>query len=129
MLVTSLVLQYYDVSKPAVIQCDASSSGIGACIMQEGNPVEYASKTMTPTERDTFARSKKRNVRYFVQSGQISYLCVCASCDHRNRSQAFDLYCREIASVGAEKTAENAAATTAIQFHVDFPPRKPNADS
>jgi len=57
--VTSLVLQYYDVSKPAVIQCDASSSGIGACIMQEDNPVEYASKTMTPTERDTFARSKK----------------------------------------------------------------------
>jgi len=59
MLSTAPVLQYYDVSKPVIIQADASSTGLGACIMQDGRPVEYASKTMTPTERDTFAQIEK----------------------------------------------------------------------
>ena len=46
---TAPVLNYYDVSKPAVIQCDASSWGLGACILQNGKPVEYASRSMTAT--------------------------------------------------------------------------------
>jgi transposase InsO family protein len=59
MLVTAPVLQYYDVRKPVVIQSDASSMGLGACILQDGKPVEYASRSMTPTERDTYAQIEK----------------------------------------------------------------------
>jgi hypothetical protein len=59
MLVTALVLQYYDVRKPEVIQSDASSICLGACILQDGKPVEYASRSMTPTERDTYAQIEK----------------------------------------------------------------------
>ena len=58
-LMTAPVLQYYDVSKPAVIQCDASSWGPGACILQNGKSVEYASRSMTATERDTYAQIEK----------------------------------------------------------------------
>ncbi len=50
LLVTAPVLRYYDVKKPIIIQCDASSTGLGAVILQEGKPVEYASRAMTRTE-------------------------------------------------------------------------------
>jgi hypothetical protein len=53
------VLQYYDVTKPTVIQCDSSQNGIGAVTLQDGKPVEYASRAMTKTERDSYAQIEK----------------------------------------------------------------------
>ena len=44
------VLAYYDPHKSAEIQCDASSSGIGAVLLQDGKPVAYTSRSMTTTE-------------------------------------------------------------------------------
>jgi len=64
MLMTAPVLQYYDVNKPAVIQCDASSWGLGTCILQNGKPVEYASRSMTATERDTYAQIEKEMLAF-----------------------------------------------------------------
>ena len=52
MIVTTLVLAYYDVSKPVVIQCDAFQTGLGAALLQEGCPVAYSSRVMTPTEQN-----------------------------------------------------------------------------
>ena len=45
------VLQYYDVNKPVTVQCDASQAGLGCAIMQDGQPVEYASRALTQTEQ------------------------------------------------------------------------------
>ena len=44
------VLRYYDVKKPVTIQCDSSEHGLGAVLMQEGQPVSYASRALTDTE-------------------------------------------------------------------------------
>ena len=33
-----------------ILQCDASMSGLRACLMQDGNPVVYASRALMPTE-------------------------------------------------------------------------------
>ena len=44
-------LAYFDVSKEVVIQVDRSKHGIGAVLLQEGRPVEYASRALTPSER------------------------------------------------------------------------------
>ena len=43
-------LAYYDPSKELVIQCDASSTGIGSTLMQEGKPFAYASRALSATE-------------------------------------------------------------------------------
>jgi len=59
MLTTAPVLNYYDVSKPIVVQTDASSSGLGAVILQDRKPVEYASRAMTRVERDSYAQIEK----------------------------------------------------------------------
>lgn len=58
-LVTPSVLQYYDIKQPVVIQCDASSFGLGACLLQNDKPIEYASRSMTRTERETYAQIEK----------------------------------------------------------------------
>ena len=42
LLVNAPVLRYYNVNKPVHIQCDSSSFGIGATLLQDGQPVEYA---------------------------------------------------------------------------------------
>jgi hypothetical protein len=59
MLSNSPVRRYYDVTKPVTIQADSSSCGIGAVVLQDGHPVEYASRAMTPTERDSYVQFEK----------------------------------------------------------------------
>ena len=44
------VLKFYDVTKPVTISCDASKSGLGAVICQDGKPVAFASRSMTDPE-------------------------------------------------------------------------------
>ena len=43
-------LWYYDQRKPVKVQVDASQRGLGACLLQEGEPIAYASKSLTDTE-------------------------------------------------------------------------------
>lgn len=50
-LTESPVLRYYDVQEEVTIQCDASETGMGAVLMQNGQPVCYASRALTDTER------------------------------------------------------------------------------
>ena len=44
-------LWYFDVQKPVTVQVDASKKGLGAALLQEGCPVVFASKALTPTEQ------------------------------------------------------------------------------
>ena len=43
-------LRYYDQTKPVTVHVDASQRGLGACLLQEGKPIAYASKSLTDTE-------------------------------------------------------------------------------
>ena len=49
-LTESPVLKYYNVHEEVTIQCDASETGLGAVLMQKGQPVCYASRALTDTE-------------------------------------------------------------------------------
>jgi hypothetical protein len=49
-LTVAPVLRYFDASKQAVIQCDASSGSLGAVLLQEDQPVAYASRALTDAE-------------------------------------------------------------------------------
>ena len=52
------VLAYYDVKREVTIQCDASHSGLGAVLLQEGRPVCYASRALTTTD-ENYAQVEK----------------------------------------------------------------------
>ena len=50
-ITTAPVLAFFDNKKETVLNVDASSTGLGAVIMQEGKPVAFSSKTLTVSER------------------------------------------------------------------------------
>lgn len=52
LLVCAPVLKLFDVSKEIVIETDASKDGLGACLLQEGHPVAYASRSLTASEQN-----------------------------------------------------------------------------
>ena len=49
-LTTLSVLAYFNKDKDHIIQTDASKTGLGAVLLQEGQPIVYASRTLTDTE-------------------------------------------------------------------------------
>jgi hypothetical protein len=46
------ILRYFDPSKPMVLQVDASKHGFSVLLIQEGRPIAYSSKSLTPSKCD-----------------------------------------------------------------------------
>ena len=46
------VLAFYDPNVPLTVQTDSSKDGLGVVLMQNGRPVEYASKALTAAQRN-----------------------------------------------------------------------------
>ena len=56
-LASPVVLLHYDPVKPAIVECDASPYGLGACLLQPGpdgnlRPVCYVSRSLTAPEKN-----------------------------------------------------------------------------
>lgn len=45
------MLAYFDEHKDLVIQVDSSKDGLGAVLLQDGESIEIASRSLKPTER------------------------------------------------------------------------------
>jgi transposase InsO family protein len=45
------VLAYYDPKKATTIQCDASSYAVGGVLLQDGRPIAYTSRALSPAEQ------------------------------------------------------------------------------
>ena len=52
MVTSKPVLRYFDDKKELTLQADASQKGLGAAIMQEGQPVAYTSRALTNAEQN-----------------------------------------------------------------------------
>lgn len=50
-LTSPQVLKPFNEKMPIVIQTDASQNGIGCCLLQNGSPIAYASRSMSETEQ------------------------------------------------------------------------------
>ena len=66
------MLKYYDVNEEVKIQCDVSQNGLGCVLLQSGQPVAFASKTMTETEQ-----------RYTqIEKGYLAIVFACEEFNH-----------------------------------------------
>ena len=50
LVTTTPILKYYNPKEELTLQCDASETGLGAALLQNGQPVAYASRALTETE-------------------------------------------------------------------------------
>ena len=50
-LTSQPILKFYDASKPCKISVDASKSGLGAVLLQDDNPIAYASRSLTESQQ------------------------------------------------------------------------------
>ena len=50
LLSTAPVLSYFEPTVTSTIQADASQHGLGACLLQRGKPIAYASRSLSPAE-------------------------------------------------------------------------------
>ena len=48
---TAPLLKYFDPAETVEVQVDASSHGLEACLVQGGQPIQYASRALTETEK------------------------------------------------------------------------------
>lgn len=65
LLVQAPVLSYFDPNKQLVLQVDSSKDGIGACLVQEGHPIAFASRSLTDTEQAYAQIEKELNAIVF----------------------------------------------------------------
>ena len=49
-IVKTPILRYYDLKKETVLQTDASIKGLGTCLLQDGHPIYFASKSLHDAE-------------------------------------------------------------------------------
>ncbi|KAL6460946.1 hypothetical protein MHYP_G00309120 [Metynnis hypsauchen] len=60
------VLKYYSPEEELTLQCDASETGLGAALTQNGKPVAFTSRALTSTERG-YAQIEKECLAKFHQ--------------------------------------------------------------
>ncbi|VEN53148.1 unnamed protein product [Callosobruchus maculatus] len=51
LLTQAPVLSYFDPSKSIEIETDSSKDGLGACLLQDGHPIAFASRSLNTTEQ------------------------------------------------------------------------------
>ena len=73
------ILTHYDVHTPIKVYCDASAYGLGAYLMHvidnQEKPVAYASRTLTPAERNYAQIEREALAIIFAVKKYHQYLC------------------------------------------------------
>ena len=54
-VISAPILAYYNPKKQTVLQTDASTKGLGACLLQEEKPVYFTNKALTETQQGYIA--------------------------------------------------------------------------
>lgn len=80
------ILQNFDPKLPIVIQSDASKDGLGCCLLQNGKPVSFASRSLTPSEKN-FSQIEKELLSVVWATKKYHYFIYGLKCtvlnDHK----------------------------------------------
>ena len=84
---SSTVLKYYNVHEEVIIQCDASEVGLGATLLQNGQPIVYASCALSKTEQ-CYAQIEKECLAIVFACERFDHYiyvkdCITVQSDHK----------------------------------------------
>ena len=80
------MLRYFDPSAETTLQCDATDTDLGATLVQHGQPVAYASRSLSNTERNYAPIEKELLAIVFGAEKFNQYTYggkVCVESDHK----------------------------------------------
>ena len=69
-------LPYIDVNGETTLQMDASKKGLGACLIQKGKVICYASRALTKTEQNYQNLERERGTWNYLGNGKVPLLPV-----------------------------------------------------
>ena len=122
------VLRYFDNTKEVTLQCDASESGLGAVIMQEGQPVAFSLRALTNTEKN-YAQIEKELLS-IVNSWLYPFRSVCVWQGNYgpNGSQALGEHSEETTTSSSQETPTNVTPVTEVPLESSVQSRKGTFD-
>ena len=68
-------LPYFDVNAETTLQMDASKKGLGACLIQKGKVICYASRALTKPEQN-YQNLERKNTWSNLGNGNVPQLLV-----------------------------------------------------
>ena len=107
------LLAYFDPALSTTLQCDAPQYGLGAMLLQNGKPVCYASRALTPTEQQYVRIEKELLSVVFGCEKFDMYVygkAVVVETDHKPLDKR-----QETPHLGATATPKNASEAAALQ--------------
>ena len=116
MFTNSPVLQFFDPRKPTRISVDASSSGMGAVLLQDQHPIAYASKSLTTSQKNYAQIEKEMLAIVFGCNKFHDYVYglpnIVVETDHKP-----GVYSSEAATPGTSPTTTNDYVNSEIPNH------------
>ena len=120
-LTTAPVLRYFDPDIQTVLQCDSSDTGLGACLMQGGQPVAYASRSLTDTERN-YAQCEKELLSIVFGMGKFeNYVYgrkVLVESDHK----PLEIICKKSLVSAPKRLQRMLLQLQKFDYHIVFKP-------
>ena len=86
MILTAPILRFYDPKKPVTLSVDASSTGVGCVILQDNQPVAYASSSLNESQKQWAQIEKEMLAIWFACSKFHCYIygqAVGVETDHK----------------------------------------------
>ena len=66
LIANAAVLKFFDVNKLCVLRVDASDTGLGGTLLQDGQPVAFTSSTMSATVQSSTSTFMVNKMLYYI---------------------------------------------------------------
>ena len=108
------VLEFFDSTESLTSQCDASDKGLGAVLLQKGQPIAYASRALTDAE-SRYAQIEKELLAVVYDLERFHTYTYGKRSVCGIRPQASGSYFQEATASNSEEASAHAHASSVVQ--------------
>ena len=122
LVTTAPVLRYYDPKEGLTLQCDASDTGLGAALLQKDQPIAFASRALTPCERN-YAQIEKELLAVIYGLEKFHQYTFG---NDTVRSKTPRIYCEETINASSKAPAAHVTPDANVRCRTDTSQRYAN---